>query len=350
MTAGAHCTTAVTSSDSGSLSTSPGTSIMPPGERRPLIAAPRLAAIRPAPAPPVPPDELSEAGAGPIWGSQEDMDLIQWDLERKLQPGGCRLQPPTLPIPAPRPGGQPGQSAGTGYTARHPDASSRPGFPIISPPHQNQQHKAPPVPEPGNQLAALTAAMEQLRQVNLQQQIDMRAMRDQIVTLTARPTYAQSECDIGLGPEHQCFEELNGFPRFRGRVSPAGSQMSTASTSRFPSTVHKHLHNIKRTVEALSHLEGQGSKQISANLVELRQNRKELDAAMTAADVEGDFPKIVRFEVEDILEKAPALKLKQPSGRMIWRLRRRRKEWTYNRGLVSVLVSSRESQNILIFS
>ena len=144
----------------------------------------------------------------------------------------------------------------------------------------------------------------------MQQQIDMRAMRDQIVTLTARPTYAQSECDIGLGPEHQCFEELDGSPRFRGRVSPAGSQMSTTSTSRFPSTVHKHLHNIKRTVEALSHLEGQGSKQISANLVELRQNRKELDAAVAAADLEGDFPETVRFEVENILEAAPALEIK----------------------------------------
>ena len=86
--------------------------------------------------------------------------------------------------------------------------------------------------------------------------------------------------------------------------------MSTASTSRFPSTVHKHLHNIKRTVEALSHLEGQGSKQISANLVELRQNRKELDAAVTTADVEGDFPETIRFEVEDILEAAPALEIK----------------------------------------
>ena len=63
-------------------------------------------------------------------------------------------------------------------------------------------------------------------------------------------------------------------------------------------------------MEALSHLSGQGSKQISANLVELRQNRKELDAAVTAADKEGDFPETIRFEVEDILEKAPALEIK----------------------------------------
>ena len=85
--------------------------------------------------------------------------------------------------------------------------------------------------------------------------------------------------------------------------------MSTTSTSRFPSSVHKYLHNIKRTVEALSNLEGQGTKQISANLVELRQNRKELDAAVTAADLVDDFPETVRFEVENILEASPALEI-----------------------------------------
>ena len=44
--------------------------------------------------------------------------------------------------------------------------------------------------------------------------------------------------------------------------------------------------------------------------MELRQNRKELDAAVTAADVEGDFPETVRFEVENILEAAPDLEIK----------------------------------------
>ena len=111
-------------------------------------------------------------------------------------------------------------------------------------------------------------------------------------------------------PEHEGFEEHDRPSPFHGRISPAESQMSTTSTSRFPSQVHKSLHNIKRTVEALSHLSGQGSKQISANLVELRQNRRELDAAVTAADKEGDFPETIRFEVEDILEKAPALEIK----------------------------------------
>ena len=76
-------------------------------------------------------------------------------LEQQIPPA-----PPAAPrvgawpgqhfLPAPRPGGRPGQSAETGYTARPPGPSGRPGFPIISPPHQNQQPKAPPVPEPGN--------------------------------------------------------------------------------------------------------------------------------------------------------------------------------------------------------
>ena len=74
--------------------------------------------------------------------------------------------------------------------------------------------------------------------------------------------------------------------------------------------MHKHLHNIKKTILALNNLDGQGSKQISANLVEFRQNRKDLDAAVTTADLEGDFPETIRVEVEDILEAAPALEIK----------------------------------------
>ena len=61
---------------------------------------------------------------------------------------------------------------------------------------------------------------------------------------------------------------------------------------------------------ALSDLDGQGSKQITANLVELRQNRKDLSAAVTAADKEGDFPESIRVQVEDSLEQAPALEIK----------------------------------------
>ena len=168
LTAGAHCTTAVTSSDSDSMSMGTGTSrLMSPGVKRPLMAAPHRAAIGSPPAPPVPPVELAEAdtvnmrGKEPIWGSREEIDLIQWDLKRSGQPGGCRPQPPTLPTPGPRPGGQPGQSAETGTLG----ASSRPGFPGSFPTHQPQQPSAPP--EPGEPLVALMAAMEQLRQVNL---------------------------------------------------------------------------------------------------------------------------------------------------------------------------------------
>ena len=44
--------------------------------------------------------------------------------------------------------------------------------------------------------------------------------------------------------------------------------------------------------------------------MEFRQNRKDLDAAVASADLEGDFPETVRFEVENILEAAPALEIK----------------------------------------
>ena len=117
----------------------------------------------------------------------------------------------------------------------------------------------------------------------------------------------------GIGPpdpreEFQGFQDYQGFP---GRVSPAGSHVrgiSVASTSRFPSAVHKSLHRIKQATQALQNLEGQSSKLIAANLVELRYTRKELDAAVEAAEQQGNFPETVRAEVKDILEATPALK------------------------------------------
>ena len=206
LTAGAHCTTAVTSSDSDSMSTSTGTSrLMSPGVRRPLMAGPHRAVLGSPPAPPVPPDDSAEADTDnmrrsePIWGSREDIDLIQWDLEMSGQPGSRRFQPPTLPAPGPRPAGQQGQSAETGALG----AGSRPGVPISSSTHQPQVPSAPP--EPGEPLAAIMAAMEQLRQVNLHQQKELRAVREEMLKMKC----SQSEnYDIGLGPsdpEHEGF-------------------------------------------------------------------------------------------------------------------------------------------------
>ena len=126
------------------------------------------------------------------------------------------------------------------------------------------------------------------------------------------PIPVEQNYDIGWGPGDPAqidFEEENRPSLLHGRVSPAGSQFSTASTSRFPSQVHKGLHNILRTMEALSDLNGQGSKQITANLVELRQNRKDLSAAVTAADKKGNFPESIRVQVEDSLEQAPDLEM-----------------------------------------
>ena len=108
--------------------------------------------------------------------------------------------------------------------------------------------------------------------------------------------------------EFEGFQEFQGFP---GRISPAGSHISgisVASTSRFPSAVHKALNRIKRATKTLQNLEGQGNKLIAASLVELRYTQKELDTAVEAAERQGDFPESVRLEVEDILEATPALK------------------------------------------
>ena len=70
-------------------------------------------------------------------------------------------------------------------------------------------------------MDAIMAAVEQLRQVNLHQQHEMRAMREEMSKMKC----AQSEeCDIGLGPsgpEQGGFEEHNGPSPFRGHVSPA---------------------------------------------------------------------------------------------------------------------------------
>ena len=58
--------------------------------------------------------------------------------------------------------------------------------------------------------------------------------------------------------------------------------------------------------------------------MELRYTRKELDAAVEAAERQGDFPETVRAEVEDILEattREPRL-----SGWMNWKLGRKTRE------------------------
>ena len=103
----------------------------------------------PPPTCPPPPSDSSDHESSSDISSMEDVDLIQWDLEMSGQPGGRRFQLPTLPAHGPRPAGKPGQAAKTGALG----AGCQPGLPIISPPHQNQQTSAPPVPEPGNHLA-----------------------------------------------------------------------------------------------------------------------------------------------------------------------------------------------------
>ena len=107
-----------------------------------------------------PPSDSSDHETSSDISSMEDVDLIQWDLEVSGQPGGRQFQLPTLPAHGPRPVGHQGQAARPGALG----PGCQPGLPIISPPHQNQQTSAPPVAEPGNQLAALTAAMEQFQQ------------------------------------------------------------------------------------------------------------------------------------------------------------------------------------------
>ena len=54
-------------------------------------------------------------------------------------------------------------------------------------------------------------------------------------------------------------------------------------------------------------MENQGSKLIATNLVKLRYARKEFNAAVEAAERQGEFPEAVRAETEDLLEATPAL-------------------------------------------
>ena len=158
----------------------------------------------------------------------------------------------------------------------------------------------------------------------------MRQQMQQVIDRLpdVRVAYSPNEAgELGLGPpdprEFKEFQELQEFP---GRISPAESQISgisVASTTRFPSAVHKSLHYIRQATQALHNLEGQGSKLIAANLVELRYTRKELDAGVKAAERQGIFPETVRAEVEDILEattREPRL-----SGWMNWKLGRKTK-------------------------
>ena len=95
-----------------------------------------------------------------------------------------------------------------------------------------------------------------------------------------------------------------------GRVSPAestSSMASGASTSRWPSAVHKSLHRLRQASAEIGQLGSQGSKLITANLVELRSARKELNSAVEAAKCQGDFAKELRAEIEDLLETVPGL-------------------------------------------
>ena len=144
-------------------------------------------------------------------------------------------------------------------------------------------------------MAALLAIVEDLRQADQQQQLDhqreladMRQQMQQVIYRLpdVRMVYSPSEAgEIGLGPPDPLkFEEFQEHPQFPGRISPAESQISTASTSRFPSAVHKFLHCIKQAMQALQNLEGQASKLIAANFVELRYTWKELNAAVEAAE------------------------------------------------------------------
>ena len=127
----------------------PGTSPGPQPRPRETASPPPLTATQPGRPP------LQVGDPGRAYPGQPTARPHPPGLEQQIPPA-----PPAAPrvgawpgqhfLPAPRPGGRPGQSAETGYTARPPGPSGRPGFPIISPPHQNQQPKAPQVPEPGN--------------------------------------------------------------------------------------------------------------------------------------------------------------------------------------------------------
>ena len=107
---------------------------------------------------------------------------------------------------------------------------------------------------------------------------------------------------------------------------------------------------MKKTILALNNLDGQGSKQISANLVEFCQNRKDLDAAVTAADLEGDFPETIRIEVEDILEAAPALEIKAAVRQDELEAQENNKGWICSKAHGYVSVFSQEGQKTSIFS
>ena len=131
----------------------------------------------------------------------------------------------------------------------------------------------------------------------------------------AKPTHPQ-ESEMGhfgyglpLPPEPRAgfHEEYQGF----GRVSPASSSHSQASTSRFLTSVHKSLHRLKSATAVLqAGFKGQGSKMIGLNLAELKLQRKELDQAAINAHRRGDFPEEIQDEVDEILEATPALERK----------------------------------------
>ena len=138
----------------------------------------------------------------------------------------------------------------------------------------------------------MAAILQQLQQQQQQAQREqMLWMQQQMLQLQralarAPKTRAGSPPWVEAEPFPEAGEACFGRPdpglfNPPDRLSPAGSTSSlasAASTSRWPSAVHKSLHRLRQVVAKIGQLENQGNKLITANLVELRSARKELES------------------------------------------------------------------------
>ena len=113
------------------------------------------------------------------------------------------------------------------------------------------------------------------------------------------------EGDAGLGyPDPRLFEEPPG------RVSAAGStssKASVASTSRWPSSVHKSLHRLRQVSPGIGQLGSQGSEIVhdqpggAVVCPEGTQSRRQ------GSQTSGRLAEELRAEIEDLLEAVPGL-------------------------------------------
>ena len=264
-----------------------------------------------SPAVPQPSGHVSGPEQARIWGSSEELLLSRGGAAPPAERGDLVNSPKSPAAVTDSAAAQAGPARGLQATA---------------PPQPTGSTLTPPARSIEDTMAAILQQLQQQQQQEAQQaqrvqeeqmlQMQRQMLQMQRALAQAPEARAGSPPWAGAGPYPKGGEAGFGRPDpglFKnppGRVSPAGStssMVSGASTSRWPSAVHKSLHRLRQVSAKIWQLGSQGSKLIAANLVELRSARKELESDVKDSERQGDFAEELRVVIEDLLETIPGL-------------------------------------------